>query len=167
MSGLASLHRELERWEEDLARYEEEPVADEWTQRDRLLVTAQRTMTAYRGRILPRLKAEHDLALPPISDDAALAVIAAYDDIVVDELARAVVRLEDLTRELLRTGGSRVALQIRETLAQIRILGAVVLRFGQEVELPGLLRRLTAEQQQELTLAVRSYEAAMSQERTR
>ena len=167
MRGLASLQRELEGWEEDLARHEEEPVGDEWTQRDRLLVMAQRTTTTYRRSILPRLKAEHDLALPAIPDEDALAVVAAYDDILVDELARAVVRLEDLTRELLRTGGDPVGLRIKETFAQIRILGAVVLRFGQEVELPGLLRRLTAEQQQELTLAVRRYEAAMRQERSR
>jgi hypothetical protein len=161
MSGLASLHSELERWEEDLVAHEQQPVGDEWSQRDRLLVLAHRTTTAYRRSILPRLKAEHDLALPAIPDDVALTVVEAYDDIVVDELAHAVVRLEDLTGELLRTGGNPVALRIKETLAQIRILGAVVLRFGQEVELPRLLRSLTAAQEKELVLAVRSYEAAM------
>jgi hypothetical protein len=136
MSGLEALQRELEAWEEDLARLEAESAADAWTQREHLLATTLRTISAYRGRILPRLTghvASADL------DEAAQAVIAAYDEIVADELARAVDELEELRRELTTADRTtRLQLRIGETLATIRTLSTVIVRFAQEVELPRL-----------------------------
>jgi len=137
MSGLEALQREFAAWEEDLARLEAESAADDWTLREHLLATTLRTVSAYRGRILPRLAAGR---VPATGlDDAAQRIIAAYDEIVADELARAVDDLEDLRREL-TTADSSAQLQLRigETLATIRALSTVVIRVGQEVELPRL-----------------------------
>jgi hypothetical protein len=137
MSGLEALQREFGAWEEDLARLEAESAADDWNLREHLLATTLRTVSAYRGRILPRLAAGR---VPATSlDDAAQRIIAAYDEIVADELARAVDDLEDLRREL-TTADSSAQLQLRigETLATIRALSTVVIRVGQEVELPRL-----------------------------
>jgi hypothetical protein len=134
MNGLEALQRELDAWEEDLARLEAESAADEWTLREHLLATTLRTISAYRTRILPRLAADR---VPPAGlDQAAQAVMASYDEIIADELARAVDDLEELRRELTTTERStRLQLRIGETLATIRTLSTVIIRFGQEVEL--------------------------------
>ena len=119
MNGTESLLREFDRWDEDLGRLEDECAADDWAQRERLMATAQKTVAAYRGRILPRLTAEQTPA-------------TAYAHIVADQLTHAVDLLEDLQRELIRPGHDpQLELHIYETLAVIRALGTVVRRFHQ------------------------------------
>ncbi|MFG1813556.1 hypothetical protein ACGFIF_07335 [Kribbella sp. NPDC049174] len=116
MNGTASLLREFDRWDEDLSRLEDEYAAGDWAQRERLMITAQRTVATYRGRILPLLKAED-------------APAVTYAHVVTDQLTHAVDLLEDLQRELVKPGQiSRLELRIDETLAVIRVLGTVVRR---------------------------------------
>ena len=116
MNGTDSLLREFDRWDEDLGRLEEEGAAGDWAQRERLMVTAQRTVATYRGRILPQLRAES-------------APATTYAHVVADQLTHAVDLLEDLQRELVKPGQtSQLELHINETLAVIRVLGTVVRR---------------------------------------
>jgi hypothetical protein len=119
MNGTDSLLREFDRWDEDLGRLDDEYAAGDWAQRERLMVTAQRTVATYRGRILPQLRAEQ-------------APAVTYAHVVADQLTHAVDLLDDLQRELVRprqTG--QLELRINETLAVIRVLGTVVRRVHQ------------------------------------
>ncbi len=43
MNGPEAVLREFERWDQDLARLEGEFTAGDWAQRERLMVTSQRT----------------------------------------------------------------------------------------------------------------------------
>ena len=119
MNATDALLREFDHWDDDLARLEDEYAANDWAQRERLMITAQRTVATYRGRILPQLRAEN-------------APARTYAHVVVDQLTHAVDLLDDLQRELVRPGQtSHLELRINETLAVIRVLGTVVRRVHQ------------------------------------
>ena len=116
MNATDSLLREFDRWDDDLGRLEEECTAGDWAQRERLMVTAQRTVATYRGRILPQLRAESGPA-------------TTYAHVVADQLTHAVDLLEDLERELVKPGQtSQLEQHINEMLAVIRVLGTVIRR---------------------------------------
>jgi hypothetical protein len=118
MNGTDSLLREFERWDEDLGRLEDECAAGDWAQRERLMVTAQRTIATYRDRILPQLRAEQ--------------AATTYAHVIADQLTHEVDLLEDLERELVTPGQtSQLELRINEMLAVIRVLGTVVRRVHQ------------------------------------
>lgn len=132
---IASLQQELTRWEREVEVLEDECTAAGWNEPERLLATVQKTLGVYRGRILPRLGAEHDLALPALPDEnAARAAVAAYDAVLDEELTRLVNQLEDQRRDLIRDGQTaEERLRIAETLAALRVLTRVALRFGAAV----------------------------------
>jgi len=159
MSGIDGLQAEVARWEQDLAKLEEECTAEGWTEPERLLYTMQQTITSYQRRVLPRLTAERALMLPALPDSEAPRALTAYCAIVADELVQLVDRLQELRNELMRFGQTaQLQLQAAETLASLRALGTVVLRFGREVEIPSLTARLTPDQADQLTTAVHAYE---------
>jgi hypothetical protein len=119
MNRTDSLLREFDRWDGDLTRLEDEYAAGDWAQRERLMITAQRTVATYRGRILPQLRAED-------------APVTPYAHVVTDQLTHAVDLLDDLQRELVKPGQtSKLEPRINETLAVIRVLGTVVRRVHQ------------------------------------
>ena len=118
MNATDALLHDFDRWDDDLARLEDEYAAGDWAQRERLMITAQRTVTTYRDRILPQLRAE--------------APATTYGHVVADQLTHAVDLLDDLQRELVRPGQTaHLELRINETLAVIRVLGTVVRRVHQ------------------------------------
>jgi hypothetical protein len=140
MNGIAGLPAEIVRWEEDLAVLEDECAAEGWTEPEKLLFTVQRTVATYRQKVLPRIAADRAVMLL----DGEPRALTAYAEIVADEIAQLVDRLDELRIELIRFGQTgQSQLQATETLAGLRALGRVVLRFGQEVELPSLTARLT------------------------
>lgn len=162
MKGVGALQAELARWERDLAVLEEECMAEGWSDPEKLLLTIKRTAATYRSRVLPRITADRDLVLPALPDSEAPAALGAYSTIIADELARLVDRLDELRREVIGSGQTaELQLRVAEALAAIRALGTVVLRFGQEVELPSLSARLSPEQAGQLTAAVHAYEKSM------
>jgi hypothetical protein len=159
MTSVRALQSEVVRWEHDLAELEEECTADGWTEPEKLLITLQRTSATYRRRVLPRLDADRLLLLPAMPADEAPAALSAVNLILVDELAELVGRLDDVRLELIRFGRTeQLQRQATEILAGLRALGRVVLRFGQEVEIPSLTARLTPDQSDQLTTAVHDYE---------
>jgi hypothetical protein len=158
MTDVKALQAEIARWEEDLAKLEEEFAANGWTAPEKLLFTVQRTVNAYRRRVLPRISADRQLMLPAMPDEEAPAALTAYCAIVADEITELVGRLDELRIELIRGQTAELQLKAAETLAALRALGKVVVRFGQEVEIPSLTRRLTPEQSDQLTSAVHAYE---------
>ncbi|GAA1521367.1 hypothetical protein [Kribbella lupini] len=150
----ASLQLELTRWEHELDALENESIAEGWSTPERLLAAMQSTVAAYQRRILPRLRAEHDLAVP----DAA--AITSYDVIVEDELVRQVQQLDDLRRDLITQGNTTdLQLRIAGTFAALRALATVTLRFGQQAERPPLDQRAT--RSPGLGRAVRRYERSL------
>ena len=159
MTDIRVLQAEIARWEKDLAALEEERTAEGWTEPETLLFTVQRTIGTYRRQVLPRITAERALMLPALPDSRAAEALTEYSAIVADEINQLVDRLDELRRELVRSGQTaQLQLQATETLAGLRALGRVVLRFGQEVEIPSLTARLTPEQSDQLTTAVHAYE---------
>jgi len=114
-----SLQREIARWEAELDRIAENSVSDGWHPSERRLAEAQHTITAYRSHILPGFTSER-----------------VYDAIVADELTHLVDRLEDLRNDLFRTTHEdRDAHQeIAETLASLRTLSRLAIRFDQALE---------------------------------
>jgi hypothetical protein len=137
-----TLQLELASWEQVLRTLTTESTSEGWTAPERLMAAVQQTVAAYHRRILPRLKAEHDLVLPALPDSAAVAAVAAYHAIIEEELLRQVDQLEDLRRDLVRAGGSaELERRITETLAALRALAGVALRFGREVEATHLDRQ--------------------------
>jgi hypothetical protein len=159
MSSIASLQAEIALWEQDLASLEDEYTAEGWTEPEKLLYTVQQTITTYQRRVLPRLTADRALLLPALPDSEAPQALTAYCAIVADELVQLVHRLQELRIELIRFGQSApLQLQAAETLAGLRALGKVILRFGREVEIPSLTARLTPDQADQLTAAVHAYE---------
>jgi len=130
MSEVKNLQAEITRWEDDLAALEEECTAEGWTEPEKLLFTLQRTAGTYRQRVLPRIAVD----LHALPDSEASAALTAYNTIIIDELVQLVARLEEVRLELIRFGQTpQLELQAVETLAALRALGKVVLRFGQEV----------------------------------
>lgn len=159
MTDIRVLQAEIARWEKDLAALEEERTAEGWTEPETLLFTVQRTIGTYRRQVLPRITAERALMLPALPDSRAAEALTEYSAIVADEINQLVDRLDELRRDLVRSGQTaQLQLQATETLAGLRALGRVVLRFGQEVEIPSLTARLTPEQSDQLTTAVHAYE---------
>lgn len=159
MTSVTTLQNEITRWENDLAALQEDCTAEGWTEPEKLLVALQRTSGTYRRRILPRLEADRILLLPAMPDNEAPAALAAYTRIIVDELAELVSRLDEVRLELIRFGQTaQLQLQATEILAALHALGRVVLRFGQEVEIPSLTARLTPTQSDQLTTAVHDFE---------
>jgi hypothetical protein len=136
---MSSLRSEITRWENDLAILENDCTTEGWTDPEKLLITLQRTSGTYRSRVLPRLEGDRLLLLPALPDDEAPAALAAYNTIIVDELVVLVGQLDDLRLELIRFGQTPY-LQKRATeiLASLHALGRVVVRFGQEIEIPAL-----------------------------
>jgi nitrogen-specific signal transduction histidine kinase len=81
--------------------------------------------------------------------------LTGHSAILADEINQLVDRLDELSSELIRSGQTaQLHLQTAETLAALRALGRVVLRFDQEVEIPSL----TPEQSDQLTTAVHTFE---------
>jgi hypothetical protein len=162
MTGISTLQAELDRWEKDLAALEDEYTADGWSEPEKLMFTLQRTASTYRHQVLPRIAADRELMLPALPDGEAPAAIAAYSTIIADELSRLVDQLEELRFDLVRSGHTaQIQLHATEVLAATRVLGTVVLRFGQEVELPSLSARLSPEQSNQLAAAVHAYEKSI------
>lgn len=159
MNSIASLQSEVARWEQDLASLEDECTAQGWTEPEKLLYAVQHTITTYQRRVLPRVSADRALLLPALPDSEAPRALTAYCAIVADELVQLVDRLQELRIELVRFGQTaQLQLQAAETLAGLRALGKVILRFGREVEIPSLTARLTPDQADRLTAAVHAYE---------
>jgi hypothetical protein len=159
MTTVAKLQAEIAAWERELAALEDECTAEGWTEPEKLLFALQRTVGAYRHRVLPRIVADRALMLPALPDAEAPEALAAYSAIITEELVQLVDRMEELRLELIRFGQTaQLQLQAVEVLAAVRALGTVVLRFGQEVELPSLAARLTPEQSDQLIAAVHAYE---------
>src|SRR4051812_10831074 len=144
MTTLTALHTEITRWEADLAELEAECTAEGWTEPEKLMITMQRTSGTYRHRILPRLEIDRTLLLPVMPDSEAPRALAAYNLIIADELLVLIGRLDELRLELIRFGQTpRLQLQATEILAGLRALGRVVLRFGQEIEIPAVAAQLS------------------------
>lgn len=142
MSDVKNLQAEIARWEVDLAALEDECAAEGWTEPEKLLIALQRTVGTYRRRVLPRIVADRAL-LPTLPDSEAPAALTAYNAIITDELVQLVERIAELRLELIRFGQTaRLQLQAIETLAAVRALSTVILRFGQEIEIPSLTARL-------------------------
>lgn len=138
MNSTTALQTELTRWANDLADLENECTADGWTDPEKLLLTLQRTSGTYRRRVLPRLEADRVLRATQ-----APAALVAYNRIITDELVELIRRLDELRLELIRFGPTaQLQLDATEILAGLRVLGRVILRFSQEVELPSLTARL-------------------------
>jgi hypothetical protein len=111
------------------------------------------------GISTPRIAADRELMLPALPDGEAPAALAAYSTIIAEELSRLVDQLDELRRDLVRSGQTaQIQVHATEVLAAMRALGTVVLRFGQEVELPSLSARLSPEQSDQLATAVHAYE---------
>jgi hypothetical protein len=109
-NGLASIKHDLDQWEHDLAVLAEELAAGDLTLPEQLMAIVQDTLTAYRGRILPRLALDQAPA-------------------VADELTHAIDRLESIRRDLVATGPTpKLQTQLSETLAVLRVLVRVALR---------------------------------------
>lgn len=159
MTSVSTLQNEIRRWENDLADLEQTCTAEGWTEPEKLLMTLQRTSGTYRRRVLPRLEADRILLLPAMPDSEAPAALAAYNRIIVDELADLIGRLDEVRLELIRFGQTaELQLRATEVLAALHALGRVVLRFGQEVEIPSLTARLTPTQSGQPTTAVHDHE---------
>jgi hypothetical protein len=127
MTDISVMQAEIARWEKDLAALEEERTAEGWTDSERLLFTAQRTIATYRRQVLPLITANR--ALP---DSQAPQALTGYGAILADEINQLVDRLDELSSELIRCGQTaELHLQTAETLAALRALGRVVLRFDE------------------------------------
>jgi len=112
----SALQKEIEHWEAELDRIAENSVSDGWHPDERRLAESQHTIAAYRGRILPSFPNQQ-----------------WYDAIVADELTHLIDRLEDLRNDLLRATGDTHQ-QIAETLASVRTLARLTIRFEQAAE---------------------------------
>jgi hypothetical protein len=105
------LQQEVDRWEADLAALAE--TGPDWVLEERRLAEAQHTLVAFRGHILPVLKAAD-----------------ARDAILVDDIEHLLDELEDLRNDLFRTVHPADSYQrIAETIAALRALAGLALRF--------------------------------------
>jgi Mg2+ and Co2+ transporter CorA len=162
MAGISTLRAELDRWQKDLTALQYDYTADGWSEPEKLMFILQRTASTYRRQVLPRIAADRELMLPALPDGEVPAALAAYSTIVADELSRLVDQLEELRRDLVRSGQTaQIQLRATEVLAATSALGTVVLRFVQEVELPSLSARLSPEQADQLAAAVHAYEKSI------
>ena len=110
---MTTLQLEIDRWQAELGRIAETSSTDCWFLEERRLAEAQQTIAVFRGHILP-----------------VLVTRQPYDAIVIDEIEHLVDRLEDLRNDLFRTVHPATShQQIAETLASLRTLSSVALRF--------------------------------------
>ncbi|NIK59208.1 hypothetical protein [Kribbella shirazensis] len=115
---MSTLRQEIDRWEAELANISEASLTDSWFLEERRLAEAQHTLAAFRGHILPLLNAQRP-----------------YDVIVVDEMAHLLDGLEDLRNDLFRTvHPTESHLKVAETIAVLRALSRVALRFERTYE---------------------------------
>jgi len=134
MSDVQNLQAEVANWELELAALDQECTADGWTEPEKLLFTLQRTAATYRQGILPRIAVDQALVMHARPDGTAPAALTAYNTIMIDELVQHVARLERLRLELVHFGETpQLHRQAIETLAALRALTTVLMRFGQEV----------------------------------
>ena len=113
-----TLQQELERWEADLQGIADNSASDNWVLEERRFAEAQQTITAYRGRILPSFTHQR-----------------AHEALVADEIEHLVDHLEDLRNDLHHTVHPPTCHQeIAETIAALRALSRVALRFEQTLE---------------------------------
>jgi hypothetical protein len=113
-----SLQQEIERWEAELARIAESSASENWLLEERRFAEAQHTITAYRGRILPNLSHQQP-----------------HDAIIAHEIEHLIDHLEDLRNDLYRTVHPPTShQQIAETLAALRALARVALRFERTLQ---------------------------------
>jgi hypothetical protein len=111
-----SLQHEIEHWEAGLEHIAENSASDNWFLEERRFAEAQQTITAYRGRILPTFTSRQP-----------------HDVIVAHEIEHLVDHLEDLRNDLYRTVHPPTShQQIAETIAALRALTRVALRFEQK-----------------------------------
>lgn len=114
-----SLQQDIDRWEDDLQHIAENSASDNWFLEERRFAEAQHTITAYRGRILPMLTSRQP-----------------HDTILACEIEHLVDDLEDLRNDLYRTVHPPAShQQIAETIAALRALSRIALRFEQRVTL--------------------------------
>ncbi|MEU4191708.1 hypothetical protein AB0E69_07420 [Kribbella sp. NPDC026611] len=112
---MTTLREQIDRWEADLETIAATSSSDEWVLEDRRLAEALHTLSAFRGRILPELTAEHP-----------------HDTILSDEIEHLVDRLQDLRDDLYRTVHPADShREVAETVAALRALARVALRFEQ------------------------------------
>ena len=112
-----TLHQEIERWEADLETIAANSASDNWFLEERRFAEAQHTITAYRGRILPILTQQ------------------PHDASIVHEIEHLIDHLEDLRNDLYRTVHPPTSHQeIAETVAALRALSRVALRFERTLE---------------------------------
>jgi hypothetical protein len=112
---MTTLRQEIDRWEAELDNIAETSQADNWFLQERRLAEAQHTLAAFRGHILPLLTARQP-----------------YDVIVGDEIEHLLDGLEDLRNDLFRTVHPNDShRKVAETVAALRALGRVALRFEQ------------------------------------
>lgn len=134
MTSIDGLQTEIARWDQDLAALEEECTAEGWAEPEKLLFTLQQTVSTYRRKVLPRITADRALVLPALPAHEAPRAITAYGEIVADEIAQLVDRLEELQIELIRFGQTpQLQRQANETLAGLRALGRVVRRYENDL----------------------------------
>lgn len=115
---MSTLRQEIDRWEADLDNLAETSLSENWFLEERRLAEAQHTLVAFRGHILPLLAAQRP-----------------YDVIVVDEIEHLLDGLEDLRNDLFRTVHPTSShREIAETVAALRALSRVALRFEQSLE---------------------------------
>jgi hypothetical protein len=115
---MSALCQEVERWESDLETLAETSRSDNWTVEERRLAEAQHTLVALRGRVLPVLQHEQP-----------------HDAILIDEIEHLLDKLEDLRSDLLRSVHPTESHQeIAETVAALRALAHVALRFERQLE---------------------------------
>lgn len=132
MTDISVMQAEITRWEKDLAALEEERTAEGWTDSERLLFTAQRTIATYRRQVLPLITANRAPMPPALPDSQAPEALTGYSAILADEINQLVDRLDELSSELIRCGQTaELHLQTAQTLAALRALGRVVLRFDE------------------------------------
>lgn len=115
---MSTLQQEIDRWKTELGHIAESSSTDHWFLEERRLAEAQQTIAGFRGRILPLLVTRQP-----------------YDAIVIDEIEHLLNRLEDLRNDLFRTVHPATCHQeIAETLAALRTLSGIALRFEQILE---------------------------------
>ena len=112
-----TLQHEIDRWEADLHHIADNSTTDNWFLEERRFAEAQHTITAYRTSILPIVTQQ--------PHDATLAL----------EIEHLIDHLEDLRNDLYRTVHPPTShQQIAETIAALRALCRVALRFEQPLE---------------------------------
>ncbi|WP_328997840.1 hypothetical protein OHA18_25650 [Kribbella sp. NBC_00709] len=113
-----TLQQEIERWEADLQNLAETSQSDHWCLEEQRLAEALRTLAAFHGRIIPMLTAQEP-----------------HERILVDEIEHLLDHLQDLRDHLYRTvHPPNSYLEVAETMAALRALSRVAVRFERTLE---------------------------------